>query len=734
MNWGVSPQKGNTTTDFLYTAIFQHNEEPTQMNVEIDGVNHTLEETDPEDDVLQDGKQYSFQTKLPIGNHRYRIFAKADGWSAIDTEFVNFPWVNISLKNPQVIPTVGYVTSNFKFSVDYGSVFNKAPDYLYVDTGSRRFDLSRSSPTPNYLKGDVRFEADVEGLDLLPAPLTYYINVTTGPDSYSLGPFEMDGPSMDRVNLTGTVTDLEMIPLVGATITVQPGNISGSTDELGKYSLELYKGRDYRITYSSDGFLDRSYTIDLMQDRRLDITLEPLPEGSSVHGYVLTESNGQLVPVEGVEVNLTGPLYSNRTISAEDGGYVLGDIPAANGYVLTARGERFQTFDQELNVSNSVDVLLNITMIERDMGVSVTPDPLADRIPVTSFFDLVFPLEPDVETLDIKLSNGSSEVSIEVLHEENSTYVTIVPERDLMFDTLHTLVLSEGVYSVFGNIMVWRELEWDYRTMMQDPLEEPVTHPSPDQISVPLDIEVRISWGIGLNMSSFEVELIDLDTVQPMVTEVLHQTTVNWSDSGRTDTWITIVPSNLSYNTRYSLEVEGGLKDIYERTLFSNSYSLEFFTVGEPDRDGDGYPDSLDDFPDDPDEWTDLDNDGYGDQTSDRFPEDPNEWADTDGDGIGDNEDTDDDNDGMPDIWEEENGLDPKDPADAFLDPDDDGYTNLEEYREGTDPQDGSSKPKESSDGVPPWVIVAGIIVLILIAVIVVFLVLRSKESPHSEE
>jgi uncharacterized repeat protein (TIGR03806 family) len=56
------------------------------------------------------------------------------------------------------------------------------------------------------------------------------------------------------------------------------------------------------------------------------------------------------------------------------------------------------------------------------------------------------------------------------------------------------------------------------------------------------------------------------------------------------------------------------------------------------DRDGDGVPDHLDEFPDDPEESVDSDNDGVGDN-SDVFPDDPAESSDRDGDGIGDNSD-----------------------------------------------------------------------------------------------
>ena len=61
-------------------------------------------------------------------------------------------------------------------------------------------------------------------------------------------------------------------------------------------------------------------------------------------------------------------------------------------------------------------------------------------------------------------------------------------------------------------------------------------------------------------------------------------------------------------------------------------------------------------------------------------------WVDTDGDGIHNDQDTDDDGDGMPDIWENANDLDPLvDDADDDDDGDDD--TNLTEYNNGTDPQ-----------------------------------------------
>jgi hypothetical protein len=58
---------------------------------------------------------------------------------------------------------------------------------------------------------------------------------------------------------------------------------------------------------------------------------------------------------------------------------------------------------------------------------------------------------------------------------------------------------------------------------------------------------------------------------------------------------------------------------------------------------GDGFGSGEDAFPDDYTQWSDNDEDGYGDNPNgnnpDAFPNDPTEWLDTDGDGVGDNSD-----------------------------------------------------------------------------------------------
>ena len=135
----------------------------------------------------------------------------------------------------------------------------------------------------------------------------------------------------------------------------------------------------------------------------------------------------------------------------------------------------------------------------------------------------------------------------------------------------------------------------------------------------------------------------------------------------------------------------------------------------DTDDDNDGYIDTQDFFPFDPNEWLDTDRDGIGNNadtdddndnyldTDDAFPLNPKEWLDTDGDGIGNNEDQDDDNDGVEDkndafpLDESEHTDTDKDGIGNNADEDDDGdgYSDLDEIACNSDPLKSYKKPRD---------------------------------------
>lgn len=113
--------------------------------------------------------------------------------------------------------------------------------------------------------------------------------------------------------------------------------------------------------------------------------------------------------------------------------------------------------------------------------------------------------------------------------------------------------------------------------------------------------------------------------------------------------------------------------------------------------------------PADPD--LDSDSDGMPDWWEDENgldPGAPDEGDDPDGDGLDnggeygegtDPQDDDSDDDGMLDGWEVDNGFDPNDPSDASGDPDGDGLTNAEEHDLGTNPNSDDTDADSLPDG-----------------------------------
>jgi predicted CXXCH cytochrome family protein len=102
--------------------------------------------------------------------------------------------------------------------------------------------------------------------------------------------------------------------------------------------------------------------------------------------------------------------------------------------------------------------------------------------------------------------------------------------------------------------------------------------------------------------------------------------------------------------------------------------------------------------------------------------------ADYDNDGTADSTDTDDDNDGLPDTWEDANGLNSKDPTDAGADGDDDGMTNTQEYADEKNPQVADKEEATEETDTTMYLV----LIIVLIVVIVVLIILMAKKGSGS--
>ena len=110
----------------------------------------------------------------------------------------------------------------------------------------------------------------------------------------------------------------------------------------------------------------------------------------------------------------------------------------------------------------------------------------------------------------------------------------------------------------------------------------------------------------------------DLDGIADSIDQFPHDDT-QWSDQD---------------NDGFGDNLEGMNGDSCPEVYGTSTFPI----LGCVDKDGDGWADTHDAFPDDDKEWQDSDGDRIGDN-SDAFPDDEKEWQDSDGDGIGDNSD-----------------------------------------------------------------------------------------------
>ena len=228
-----------------------------------------------------------------------------------------------------------------------------------------------------------------------------------------------------------------------------------------------------------------------------------------------------------------------------------------------------------------------------------------------------------------------------------------------------------------------------------------------------------------------------------------------------------------------------GILDADGDGVFNSKDAFPFDPAASEDSDLDGSPDRwnpgksakdstsglhLDDFKSDPAASIDNDNDNCPDEwnpgksqadstsdpklTLDQFLDDKRACLDTDGDNMPDSvrpgpgtplvEDTDDDNDGMPDWWEEEwlqyaldhnlsQKFNPKNASDANKDFDGDGIKNIDEYKEGKNPYEKDADEGLGQIGGIPMLYII-IIIIVIIVVIIIGLVIRNRGKKEPED
>jgi hypothetical protein len=193
-NYKVTPSTGTATTIFKYSVTYkdQDNNAPTYMNITITGVGtFTMVEVDLLDYTYTDGKNYYYEySGLGAGTHSYTV-STSDGTNPVSVgatgPTVSGPNTPPELLSPQVTPTSGTATTNFRYKVTYKDQDNDDPVSLQLTiTGVGTFTMVELDPSDQYFEdGKIYYYDYTAGLPV--GVHSYTVTANDGTDTTSLG-------------------------------------------------------------------------------------------------------------------------------------------------------------------------------------------------------------------------------------------------------------------------------------------------------------------------------------------------------------------------------------------------------------------------------------------------------------------------------------------------------------------------------------------------------------------
>ena len=194
VNYQVTPSSGTSTTVFRYSVTYrdQDNNAPTYVTITITGVGtFNMVETVPSDYTYMDGKSYYYEySGLGTGVHSYTISA-SDGTNPVSIGATG-PTVSGTntppdLLSPQVAPSSGSQTTNFRYRVTYSDDDNDDPVSITVTiTGVGTFNMVELDPDDQYyIDGKVYYYDYTAGLTV--GTHSYTVTADDGTDTTSVG-------------------------------------------------------------------------------------------------------------------------------------------------------------------------------------------------------------------------------------------------------------------------------------------------------------------------------------------------------------------------------------------------------------------------------------------------------------------------------------------------------------------------------------------------------------------
>lgn len=190
------------------------------------------------------------------------------------------------------------------------------------------------------------------------------------------------GGVSDVAEISGSITNkVRNTPIPQANIHIK--SVAGASypiettllsDEEGNFSIGFLPAQEYRITISKPGFIDSSFTADILEGEtyRWDISLD---EGAKVDlNITVWNENGKAIP--GVKATVHGPYLETEAISDENGVFSLIQLYNSTSYQISLSLDEFQTTNHLVNTGTQTkDTILVLPFIPKKVSdVHANPD------------------------------------------------------------------------------------------------------------------------------------------------------------------------------------------------------------------------------------------------------------------------------------------------------------------------------------------------------------------------
>jgi hypothetical protein len=212
----VDPNLGNISSGFNFSVIYHDldDQAPNKITVNITGYGfYDLLEVDPLDTDHTDGKEYYYNASgFTVGSFTFNFAANDSQGDWVETGLLGFNVSNRApgLSVPLVTPSLGYLASDFNFTVIYTDLDNHSPGRITVNiSGVGVYDLMEiDAMDTNYFDGK-QYYLNTSGFSLGSYTFHFATNDSIG-DWVETGIF-----GFDVVNRVPTLTGPLVNPILG---------------------------------------------------------------------------------------------------------------------------------------------------------------------------------------------------------------------------------------------------------------------------------------------------------------------------------------------------------------------------------------------------------------------------------------------------------------------------------------------------------------------------------------